>query len=392
MRKLKILWVYPTTLDVFLHNSYLPHILNKLSELGHDITLISARSRRIVEKQNPKIRKSIVPLRFVPLVSPILFSIILFFYLPLFVIISKPDFVIMIDDVSIISSIPTFLISKFSRSRFVLDVRSIPVETEGVRSFLRKFWFHFSVLAAKRFFDGVTILTSPMKNEVCKSFTIDPDKVGVWTSGVSVDFFNPMNFGSESIELRRKLGLNGKFIVFYHGVLTPTRGLAETANALKTLRNKYPDIVLFILGRGPFAPKLEDLVQRECLQENVILAGSVDHSEVPKFISMCDVGIVPLPDHPYWRCQSPIKLLEYLAMEKVVVLTDIPAHRVVVGGAKCGIFISSIDPAEIAGAIEYAYVNKKYLNGWGKIGRELMKEKYTWEKVAKDLENYLLSI
>jgi glycosyltransferase involved in cell wall biosynthesis len=79
-------------------------------------------------------------------------------------------------------------------------------------------------------------------------------------------------------------------------------------------------------------------------------------------------------------------------MEKVVIATDIPAHRSVIGEAKCGIYISSIKPMEIAEAIEYSYLNKKNLEKWGKIGREIVEKKYTWEKVAKDLEHYLLSI
>src|SRR4030067_289454 len=135
---------------------------------------------------------------------------------------------------------------------------------------------------------------------------------------------------------------------------------------------------------------LRALIQKEGLQENVIITNSVNQSEVPKFIGMCDVCIVPLPDHPYWRSQSPLKLLEYLAMEKVVILTDIPAHRAVIGEAKCGIYISSVKPIEIAKAIEYAYLNKENLQELGKIGRAIIKEKFTWAKVAGDLENYLL--
>jgi glycosyltransferase involved in cell wall biosynthesis len=137
---------------------------------------------------------------------------------------------------------------------------------------------------------------------------------------------------------------------------------------------------------------LRALIQKEGLQENIIITNPVIQSEVPKFISMCDVCIIPLPDHPYWRFQSPLKLLEYLAMEKVVILTDIPAHRAVLGEAKCGIYISSAKPMEIVKAIENAYLNKENLEEWGKIGRQIIVEKFTWAKVARDLENYLLSI
>jgi len=194
------------------------------------------------------------------------------------------------------------------------------------------------------------------------------------------------------LELKRKLGLTGKFVVFYHGIFTATRGLTETIEAVKILRRKHPNIVFFLLGTGPIVTMLRALIQKEGLQENVIITNPVNQSEVPKFIGMCDIGIVPLPDHPYYRFQSPLKLLEYLAMEKVVILTDIPAHRAVIGEAKCGLYISSVKPMEIAKAIEYVYFNKEKLKEWGKNGREIVKEKFTWKKVARDLENYLLSI
>jgi glycosyltransferase involved in cell wall biosynthesis len=79
-------------------------------------------------------------------------------------------------------------------------------------------------------------------------------------------------------------------------------------------------------------------------------------------------------------------------MEKAVILTDILAHRAVIGEAKCGIYISSVKPMEIANAIEYVYLNRDTLEERGKIGREIVKREYTWEKVAGKLENYLLSI
>jgi glycosyltransferase involved in cell wall biosynthesis len=204
--------------------------------------------------------------------------------------------------------------------------------------------------------------------------------------------FNPENPTIRREDLRRNLGLAEKFILFYHGTFSSTRGLTETIEAIKILKNKYHDIVFFLLGTGSTVAALRALIRKEGLLENVIIHNPVVQSEVPKFINMCDVCIVPLPNHPYWRHQSPLKLLEYLAMEKVVILTDIPAHRSIVGDADCGLYISSVNPTEIARAIEYAYFNKENLDERGKIGRRIIKEKYTWGKVARDLENYLSSI
>lgn len=391
-QKISPLWVSFTILDVYLHKTALLHVLRKFAEFGHKPCLIALRSRNAYRIEDSPVRIISVPLRYVPLVSPVMFAIVLVLFLPVFIIVSSPDFIIFDPDVYVLSSLPGLLISKFKKVKFVLDVRTVPVETVGFRGFQRRFWFSASILLAKKLFDGITIITPLMKKKVCNDFDLNPDNVGVWTSGVSDSLFNPKNFIPDSAELKRKLGLTGKFVVFYHGVFSPTRGLTATIDALKILLPKYPDIVFFLLGTGPLASKLSALIQKEGLQGNVIIADPVDHSEVPKFISMCDIGIVPLPDHPYWRFQSPLKLLEYLAMEKVVVLTDIPAHRAVVGEAKCGIYISSVNPMEIAKAIEHVYFNKENLEEWGKIGREIVKREYTWEKVAGSLENYLLSI
>jgi len=391
-QKISTLWVSFTILDVYLHKTALLSILRQFAEFGHKPSLIAVRSRNASQIEDPRVRIVSVPLRYVPVVSPIMFTLVLFIYLPVFIIISTPNFIIFDPDIHILTSLPGLFISKFKKAKFVLDIRTTPVDIVGFRGFQRRFWFSVSILIAKKLFDGITIITATMKKKVCNDFDLNPDVVGVWTSGVSDSLFNPKNFISESVELKRKFGLTGKFVVFYHGVFTSTRGLTETIDALKILLPKYPNIVFFLLGTGPLASKLSALIRTEGLQENVIIGNPVDQSEVPKFISMCDVGIVPLPDHPYWRFQSPIKLLEYLAMEKVVILTDIPAHRAVIGKATCGIYISSVNPMEIAKAIEYAYLNKDSLKERGKIGREIVKREYTWEKVAGSLENYLLSI
>jgi glycosyltransferase involved in cell wall biosynthesis len=124
----------------------------------------------------------------------------------------------------------------------------------------------------------------------------------------------------------------------------------------------------------------------------VIIHEAVEYEQVPAFISMCDVGIIPLPDYSYWRPQSPLKLFEYLSMKKVVIVTDLPAHRNVLDNLECGIYLSSVKPEIIAKGIEYAIDNKDKLGDWGNSGRNIVLSNYTWEKIAENLEHYLLGI
>jgi len=390
----KVLWVKPTSRDKALHKMADLEVIRQLAKRKYSIYIIGTMSKEkmLFRFENSQVRIISIPLKSMPLILPVMRTVLLFLLLPIYIITLKPDFIIEAPDVSILSFIPTLIFSKLKRVKFILDVRSIPVETFGFRGFMLNFWFTASVLVARKFFDGMTIITSSMKEEVCNRFHINPKNVGVWTSGVSTRLFDPSKYISERSEFKKKLGLSAKFVVFYHGVFSATRGLTQTIEAMKILKHTRPNAALFLLGTGPMASKLRNLIREEGLQHNVVIHNAVDQSEVPKFISMCDVGIVPLPNHPHWRSQSPLKLLEYLAMEKVVIVTDIPAHRSIIGKNKCGLYISSIRPMDIAKTIEYAYINEGNLEKWGKFGRKIIKEKYTWEKVAIDLENYMLSI
>ncbi|MEM0915269.1 MAG: hypothetical protein AAGK09_11745 [Planctomycetota bacterium] len=53
--------------------------------------------------------------------------------------------------------------------------------------------------------------------------------------------------------------------------------------------------------------------------------GQVDHAELPKYSSAADVLIMPYRDMPVTRAMQPLKLLEYLATYKPVVVRRLPA-------------------------------------------------------------------
>lgn len=392
IRKINILFVSDLTLDVDLHKTRELELLKALADRGHNATLVASTSRSKFLIRDPRIKLLSFPIRQAPIIPRIVYSAILFFLLPIYIIIRKPNFVVMDPEMYLISSIPTILVSRLLRTKFVLDIKSKPVEVRGLRGRLFEFGFNVSIVVAKQLFQGMTVITSMMKSEICNKFQVDQHNVGVWTSGVPVDIFNPRISFGESRKLRKEYGLTEKFIVFYHGVFSATRGLVETLDALSIVNQKYPQVVCFLLGTGPAVSELEKQIQQKGLQNNVVIHKPVSYEEVPKFIGLSDVCIVPLPNNSYWNFQSPMKLLEYLSMEKVVLATDIPAHRVVMSNEKCCIYLRSVDPVEIAKSIEYAYINEGSLIDWGKIGPEIVERKYTWNKVAEEVEHFLHSI
>jgi glycosyltransferase involved in cell wall biosynthesis len=378
-------------LDAQLHKTSQFEILGNLAKKGYSATLIALQSKRRFKNSNPNVSVISIPLRNIPLITSFLYGLLVFLFLPIYVLSSNPEFIVTQPTIPIMSFVPLFLISRIKKLKLILDIRTVTV-TQGFRGFLNNLLLTTSILVAKRLFSGITIITPSMKEELCRKYSLDRARVGVWASGVSPSLFDPNNYARDREKLRRQLGLDRKFVVFYHGVFSPDRGLVETIEAMKFLRRSHPEIVLFLLGSGPLYRILRESVEKGNLNANVIIHDSVDYEDVPRYISMCDVGIIPLPNMDYWRFQSPLKLLEYLAMKKVVIASDIPAHRAVIGGEECGIFVDHVSPPKIAESITYAFNNKDRLQDWGKTGRVIIERKYTWQKMADNFENYLLSI
>ena len=388
MQSKKIVWVSSLVLDVHLHKTSRLEMLQALAERGHKVSLIASYSSRRDSIGAAKVQTVLIPLRQVPMISAGAYVLLLFLYLPLFILRVKPDFVVIEPNPTVLGFYPTILFPKSIRPKTVLDIRSTPVDIVGVGGFLKTMFFSISLRIARKSFEGITIITSLMKKEVCERYDVDPKSVGIWTSGVSTTTFRAENW--DKTKIRKSLGLEGKFIVFYDGVFGRKRGIAETIKAVGLLKARCPDLVLFLLGNDEINAKR--MIRELGIQNMVIVHGRVAYAEVPKYVSMCDVGIVPLPNSSDWRYQCPLNLLEYLSMKKVVIATDIPANRVVLGECGCGIYASSADPREIAKSIVYAYENRKMLRKWGDCGRIIVEERYSWMKVAENFEAYLLQL
>jgi glycosyltransferase involved in cell wall biosynthesis len=372
-------------MDFHLHKTTQLEILRAFAQNGNRVFLIASYSCEKVTSRPWGVRLVLVPLRFVSFFSTIIYTLVLLLFLPWLLLHLKPDYVLVEPLTAIHGILSRFLLPR--SKKVVLDVRSGPV---GKAGFAMRLSFESAMHMARRF-NGITAITPLLKKDICSKYGFDSEFVGVWSSGVSTSVFNPDRY--DASRMRRKFGLESKFVVLYHGTLggprTP-RGIIETIKAMGELRSGYPQITLFLLGNSTFPPgTIEHLIQKLNVQDTVIVHDSVGYEEVPKYIAMCDVGIVPLPNFSFWRHQCPLSLLEYLAMGKPVVVTDIPASRGILEDCDCGIYVPSTHPMKIAKGIAYAYDNKESLSRWGNKGRLIVKNRYEWDKVTGTLESFL---
>jgi glycosyltransferase involved in cell wall biosynthesis len=398
---LKLVWLCSSSLlesHTGVYGSEKIERLDHLAREGYYTYLISAgfdKKRFEVLGLNKRFRLLSIPLKFKSVITPLLYGLSLFFFLPLFIAKEHPNFLISDPETTpFLLWVP--LLSRILGFKTVLDIRSTPIVhgTASKITMREQILFRSSVWIAKTMYNGLTIVTPMMRDEVCNSFRINHAWTAVLSNGISEEVFSPERERRNGIILREQLGLSNKFVILCHGSMRLTGGLIESIKSMVILKETHPDIVLFLLGsiHKDVISLAEQTIKENGLEENVFLHEPVGFHEVPKYISMSDLGLVSLPNISFWRYQQPLKLLEYMAMEKSFVVSESPAHTSIVNRNKNAIYFTKVTPVEIATAIAFAYANKGKLSEWGKVGRDIVLSKYVWARINERFIDYLESV
>ena len=64
------------------------------------------------------------------------------------------------------------------------------------------------------------MITEPMRQMIIAWSGFDTRRICTWSSGANVDLFAP---GAKDEWLAEQLGLRERFVIMYHGVLSPRR-------------------------------------------------------------------------------------------------------------------------------------------------------------------------
>ena len=240
---------------------------------------------------------------------------------------------------------------------------------------------------------GITTITPELKNTLIDVYNLKRMKIGVWSSGVSVEDFDFDNI--EEIKFNKKESHKENYTLIYHGDYSPTRGIENLIKAISKLDSNLKNkIKLMIVGIPK--NKIRDLTKLSedgGVKEQINILPKVDYGKINHYLKIADVGVIPLPpDNNWWRVSAPLKTLEYLAAGKPVIATNIPFHCKIFEKGNCGILIESGSPETIAEGITNMYKNKNDFRKMGKEGRKIIQKFYTWDIMAETLEGFLKNI
>lgn len=204
------------------------------------------------------------------------------------------------------------------------------------------------------------------------------------------DGFNSEVFGKENVnrseEIRKRYGIQNKKIIVYAGSLNPERGMEDILFLAHNLQNCN-----FLIMGGPLNYQLfYEKIASENGLNNIKFTGFIKHAEVGDYLMIADVLLA------LWTNRvktinycSPLKLFEYMATGKNMVVSGYPTIKEVVDDGVTAFVAEPDNKKELLKktieALNYGYPSKIAYRA-----KQLANSEYSWEIRVKKIISELI--
>jgi L-malate glycosyltransferase len=202
--------------------------------------------------------------------------------------------------------------------------------------------------------------------------------------GVDETLFSPRS----QPELAAQLGIEPEeFVVGFVGRFVEEKGLLTLVQALAGLQERRWKLLL--LGRGPLKPTLEAKLAELGMSDRVLWVESVPHDEVPRYINLMNVLVLPSETTDKfktltatgWKEQFGHVLIEAMACGVPVIGSDSGEIPHVIGDA--GLVFPEKDVTALQQCLQNLMEMPELREKLSKLGYERAMQRYTNQALAK---------
>jgi len=193
-------------------------------------------------------------------------------------------------------------------------------------------------------------------------------------------------------DLRKKLGMAGKFNILFAGTMGKAQALDAVLNAAELVENRLAKIQFVFVGGGLDVGRLKQKME-DLYLKNVLFIPPQPVSKIGKFLNSADVLLVHLKKDPLFKITIPSKTQAYMAVGKPILMGVEGAAAELIETAGCGLSCISENPRSIAQAVEKLFnTSKTDLKKMGNAGEKFYNNKLSLRVGAKKFENLFFQI
>jgi glycosyltransferase involved in cell wall biosynthesis len=226
--------------------------------------------------------------------------------------------------------------------------------------------------------DRIVTVTPGLRARLLERFALSPERVVVVENGTNLVRLAPLDPAAS----RRALALDpGAPHVGFVGTFFHYQGIATLVAAAPEILRHAPATRFLVVGDGPARGEWEDAARRARVAHAFVFPGQVPHASVGQWISAMDVCVAPFTASRGET--SPLKLYDYLACARPVVVSAIEAvtHESRASGG-C-VDVPPDDPAALAGAVTRLLDDPGWRRRLGEAGRDWVTRERSWDAVAR---------
>ena len=184
--------------------------------------------------------------------------------------------------------------------------------------------------------------------------------------------------------------MSGPPVAVYAGHFYQWKGVDVFIKALA----QVPELHGLLVGGHPGdrdEARLQSLVYTLGIDDRVTFTGLVPRAEVDRLVRSATVCVVPTVDTPSARYTSPLKLFEYMACGRPVIISDLPPVREVVEDEQTALLVPPSDAGKLAEALRRLLGDKVLATRMTRRASEVV-SKYSWAQRAESLERLFQAV
>jgi L-malate glycosyltransferase len=144
--------------------------------------------------------------------------------------------------------------------------------------------------------------------------------------------------------------------------------------AILLKRVKAYNVKLLIVGKGSLDSKLRGKVKDLNIEGDTVFTGYIPPAEIPFYQNMLTIAVFPSLSESFG-----VSVVEAMACEKPVVVTNVGGLPEVVENGVTGLVVPSADIEKLTEAMEKLIMDGELRNKFGKAGRQRVERLYNWE-------------
>jgi len=387
--KICILHRYPPSLVIGTNPSF-PLFVNKLISREHEVIFISFKETENNLFLNKILTKEInLTLNRASTFDKIVKSLIFVIISPF--IVRRIHQNMKLDLVYCDDSMPFYgyLIKKIARTKTIMrlgDLQSAYIFAD--ESYIKKQIFKFIFSLEKKMWksvDKVVVISEAFKNFLIEN-SIPPHQIETVQECIDLEMFRP--FENKRV-IRTKYEVGDSPLVMFHGLVAKMKGLDTLLKAIPYIIKEMPDTKFMIIGEGGELGNLKKLANKLKIGSSVIFTGWVPFTEIPNYISECDIGVPCRSGNLGNNFVVTTALLQYWAMEKPVVAPNLAAIANIFEDGKVGLLFEPDNPQDLSNKIIYLLKNNLKARQMGKEGKKIAERLFNIELVSENMLNVL---